>query len=104
MSQHLSLSLKKCVFCPKRMEFVGHDVCTGGNKPTQSKHSLLKTWPPFEVARDIHSFLGFLIFYNKYIPYFEQRVEPLRDLAKLDLDADVSSLMAGEHHKAREDC
>ena len=78
MSQNLSLSLKKCLFCPERMEFVGHDVCTDGNRPAQSKHSLLKTWPPFKVARDIHSFLGFLNFYNNYIPYFEQRVEPLR--------------------------
>ena len=103
MSQNLSLSLKKYLFCPERMEFVGHDVCTDGNRPAQSKHSLLKTWQPFKVARDIHSFLGFLNFYNNYIPYFEQRVEPLRDLAKLDLDTEVSSLMADEHHKARED-
>ena len=43
MSQNLSLSLKKCLFCPKRMEFVGHDVCADGNRPAQSKHSLLKT-------------------------------------------------------------
>ena len=40
MSQNLSLSLKKCLFCPERMEFVGHDVCTDGNRPAQSKHSL----------------------------------------------------------------
>ena len=90
-------------FCIERMEFVGHDVCTDGNKPAQSKHSLLKTWPPFKVARDIHSFLGFLNFYSNCIPYFKQHVEPLRDLAKFDLDAEVSDLMAGEHHKARKD-
>ena len=91
------------LFCPEQMEFVGHDMCTDGNRPAQSKHSLLKTWPSFKVARDIHSFLGFLIFYNSYIPNFEQRVKSLRNLAKLDLDTVVDSLMAGEHHKARED-
>ena len=78
MFHKMSFSLMKCLFCPERMEFVGHDVCIDGNRPAQSKHSLLKTWPPFEVARDIHSFLGILNFNNSYIPYFEQRVESLR--------------------------
>ena len=27
MSQNLCLSLKKCLFCPERMEFVGRDMC-----------------------------------------------------------------------------
>ena len=31
MSQNLSLSLNKCLFCPERMKFVGHDVCTDWN-------------------------------------------------------------------------
>ena len=43
MSQNLSLSLKKCAFCPECMAFVGRDVCIDGNRPTQSKRSLLKT-------------------------------------------------------------
>ena len=102
MSQNLSLSLKNIYFV-LWMEFVGHDVCIDGNRPAHSKHTFLKTWPPFKMARDIHSFLGFMNFCNSYIPYFEQRVESLRDLAKLDLDTEVASLMAGEHHKARKD-
>ena len=68
MSQNLFLSLKKCLFCPNRMEFVGHDVCENGNRPAQSKRGLLKTWPKFEVVRDVASFLGFLNFYSMYIP------------------------------------
>ncbi len=41
ISQNLSLSLKKSFFCPDRMEFVGHDVCSNGNRPAMSKHSLM---------------------------------------------------------------
>ena len=59
MPQNLSLSLKTCLFCPERMGFVGHDICSDGNQEAQSKHSLLKPWPPFKVARDIHSFFWF---------------------------------------------
>ena len=59
--------IEKCLFCPERMECVGRDVSTDGNRPVQSKHSLLKTSPSFKVARDIHSFLGFLNFYRVII-------------------------------------
>lgn len=78
MSQNLSLLLKKCLFCQGHMEFVGHDGCPGGNCPAQPKHSLLKTWPAFRIARDVASFLGFLNLYAYYIPYFEQCVAPLK--------------------------
>ena len=46
------------------MEFVGNDVCINGNFPSQSKHYLMNNWPPFEVARDVASFLGFLNFHS----------------------------------------
>ena len=103
ISQNLSLSLKKCLFCPDRMEFVGHDVCIDGNRPAMSKHALLKAWPPFKLARDVASFLGFLNFYSSYIPYFEQRVAPLRAMAKLEMDAPVENLMKTEQIDARKD-
>ena len=47
MSQNLSLLLKKCLFCPERIEFAGHDVCENGNQPAQSKHDLLRTCRSF---------------------------------------------------------
>ena len=45
MAYHLSLSLRKSFIFPKRFEFIGNDVCPEGNRPAQSKHQLLKTWP-----------------------------------------------------------
>ena len=38
LSHNLSLSLKKCLFCSDRMEFVSHNVCVNGNCPAQLKH------------------------------------------------------------------
>ena len=92
LSQNISLSLKKCLFCPERMEFVSHDVCINGNCPTQLKNPLMKTWPPFEVDRYVASFLGFLNFYSMYIPYFEQRVTYLCTLANFDMDHDITAI------------
>ena len=57
----------------------------------------------FRTARDVSSFLGFLIFYGAYISWFEERAAPLRDLAKLDIQSNIEPLMKEEHFKARED-
>jgi hypothetical protein len=40
-----SLNLCKSHIFPKRFEFVGIDVCANRNRPVQSKHTLLQTWP-----------------------------------------------------------
>ena len=76
----LSLSLGKSFIFPKRFDFVGNDVCPDGNRPAQSKHQLLATWPQPELVRDIAKFTGFVQFYSKFIHHFELRVSPLRDL------------------------
>ena len=86
-----------------QMEFVGVDACLGGNRPTMSKSELYKHWPPFLVARDIASFLGFVSFYGKFIPYFEHRAAPLHDLARLKMTAPVVELLTHTHEAARKD-
>jgi hypothetical protein len=55
-------------------------VCPEGNRPTQSKHQLLATWPQPELVRDVAKFIGFVQFYIKFIHHFELQVSPLRDL------------------------
>ena len=82
---------------------MGHDVCENGNRPAQSKHQLLKTWPDFKIARDIASFLGFLNFYSLYVPYFEQWAAALRPLEKLETEADITQLITPEVAEARKD-
>lgn len=85
-AQNLSLSLKKSIFLPKRVTFVGHDVCDDGNRPAQSKHQLLETWPEFTDVRSISSFVGLVNFYAKYIPNMELRIFQMRELLKLEYD------------------
>lgn len=81
-SQNFSLNLRKCHFFPERLEFVGIDVTPDGNRPAQSKHELLKTWPTPMIVKDVASFIGFAIFYSKFIPMFEVRISRLRELTK----------------------
>jgi hypothetical protein len=73
----LTLSLRKSHFFLKRVEFVGIDISVDGDRPTMSKHKLLRHWPSPELVRDVASFVGFLQFYSKFIPFFEVRSLPL---------------------------
>jgi hypothetical protein len=100
----LSLSLKKSFIFPKRFEFVGNDVCPKGNRPAQSKHQLLTTWPQPELVRDIAKFIGFVQFYSKFIHHFELRVAPLRELVTNNEYVDpVAPIWTGAAQHAMDD-
>jgi hypothetical protein len=83
-SQNLSLKIRKCHWFPERSEFVGVDVTIDGNRPAQSKHQLLQSWPIPTIVQDVASFVGFAIFYSNYILLFEVRVKRLQELMKLE--------------------
>jgi hypothetical protein len=58
MAYHLLLSLKK----NQCFEFFGNNVCPEGNRPAQSKHQLLQTWPQPEIVCDVAKFIDLLYF------------------------------------------
>ena len=74
---NLSWKLKKCQWFPKKVEFVGVDISVDGNMPAQSKFGMLIVWKYPSKPREIISFIGFAIFYFRWIPYFEMKVSPL---------------------------
>jgi hypothetical protein len=68
---NLSLKLSKSHIFPNRFEFVGVNVCANGNRPAQSKHVLLQTWPNPTEVQCVAKFAGFAQFYSRWIPNFE---------------------------------
>jgi hypothetical protein len=78
----LSLNLCKSHIFLSRFEFVGINVCTDGNHPTQSKHTLLKTWPAPKTVCNVAKFIGFAQFYSRFIHNFKLRIAPLREITK----------------------
>ena len=75
-----TLNLKKCNFLKKRFEFVGHDILSMGNTTAQSKYDLINDWKLPESADGLHSFVSLCNFYTKFLPMFEMKVAPLRQL------------------------
>jgi hypothetical protein len=79
---HLTMKLKKCQWFPKEVEFVGVDISVKGNSPARSKFQYLQVWKTPKSPREIMSFIGFGMFYCRWIPYFELLVSPLRQVIK----------------------
>ena len=78
--RRLSLSLPKSRFFVERVEFVGVDISESYNMPARSKHELVRSWPKPNDIRAVALFIAFGMFYSKWIPYFEIKVQPLRKL------------------------
>jgi hypothetical protein len=77
-SQNLSLNLRKChcgfLIVWSLWELTSHRKAT----------AQLKTWPSPTTVKDVASFVGFAVFYSKYIPLFETRITRLCEIMKLD--------------------
>ena len=78
----VSFQLKKCEFLKDRVEYVGHNMTANGNCPAQSKFDLIKEWKLPTNGTSLHSFIGLINFYHRYIPYFEIIIKPLRTLER----------------------
>ena len=79
---------------------MGVDISVDGNMPAASKFGMLNAWKYPSTPREIMAFIGFAIFYFKWIPYFEMKVSPLRNLIKsCSLDSKFSEGAFDVAHK-----
>lgn len=75
-----TLNLYKCDFLQDKFEFVGHDILSTGNTTAESKYDLISNWPLPVTADSLYSFISLCNFYNWFLPLFEMKVTPLRQL------------------------
>ena len=78
----VNFQLKKCDLLKDQVEYVGHDLTSDGNCPTQSKFDLISNWELPMHGPSLHSFIGLVNFYHKYIPFFEITLKPLQTLER----------------------
>ena len=76
---NLKISLHKCVFCVKELDFLGFNVSTAGLKPTENKISELKEFPYPTDSKALRRYLGMVGFYRKLVPNFASIVLPLTE-------------------------
>ncbi|MHA7856433.1 reverse transcriptase family protein, partial [Marinobacter shengliensis] len=78
----LSFNPKKCDFFLERVEWIGIDLRPDGNSPASSKYDMVHSWPLPSSGVSLHSFVGLLNFYARFIAHFEDKVGPLRTLVR----------------------
>lgn len=81
------------------LEFLGHNICSQGVSPSESKIAALRTFREPQNEAEVRSFLGLANYMNKYIPNLATIDEPLRNL----LHKDVKFEWTEKHSKTFQD-
>ena len=74
----LTLNKEKCKFHMSELEFLGHLLSAQGIGPSQTKVEAVTEVRQPESAAAVHSFLGLVNFYARFIPDLATVSEPLR--------------------------
>ena len=76
----ITVNLKKCRFFPEQAEFVGIDITGQGNQPASSKFKAFRELGelvPTSIGQ-IRKIIGFIGFYQEWLPFYEVRVDKWR--------------------------
>lgn len=78
----LKLNKEKCVFFPASMRYLGHILQDGCLIPDPEKVKALSLIKQPKTAHDLRSILGFVGYYQQYIPNFSRTLAPVFDILK----------------------
>jgi hypothetical protein len=78
----LLLKAKKCTFCKKETEFLGHTLSADGITMQTSKLKKVANFPVPSSTAEVHSFLGLTGYYRKFVKDYASIVGPLYDLIR----------------------
>ena len=70
----------KCEFWLKKVSFLGHVVFNGGIVVDPSKVEDMLNWKPLSNVSEIHSFLGLVGYYRRFIEGFSKLAKPMTTL------------------------
>jgi hypothetical protein len=71
---------KKCEFHQSKIEFLGVDISRNRFKMDDKKTSVITDWQSLTSIRAVHQFIGFINFYQRWIPGFSEVTRPLHNL------------------------
>jgi hypothetical protein len=75
---------EKCEFHKEEIEFLGLIIGKGKVKMDNGKTKAIEEWPTPKRVKDIQTFLGFAIFYRRFIKGFSQKARAMNELLRKD--------------------
>lgn len=82
----LKLKIAKCYFVAEELPFLGHILTRKGVKKDVDKIRPILDFPVPDTRKKLHSFLGFMTYYRKFIYSFGAIAAPLSRLLKKDTE------------------
>jgi hypothetical protein len=80
----ISLNLKKCIFFSPFGVLLGHILCKQGLLVDPSKIAIIVDFPPPTLVKQMHTVLGIIGYYRKFIKGYAQIIAPMEKLLKKD--------------------
>ena len=80
----LYLKPEKCEFHVQEVKYLGLIITTEGVRIDPAKVADVKDWETPSNLKDVQAFLGFVNFYQRFIPWYSKLVAPLTALTKKD--------------------
>ena len=82
---HISLNLKKCIFCAPFGILLGHIVCKQGLMVDPGKIAIIVSLPPLKSVKQLHTMLGHTRYYRKFIKGYAHITAPMEKQLKKDI-------------------
>ena len=81
----LSMKLSKFHFFAKKIQYLGHILGTEGFKPVPAKTEAIRAMHPPVNPKQVHTFLGLVGYYRKFIKNFAKIAKPLTMLTQMEV-------------------
>lgn len=82
----LELRLDKCSFLKNKIDFLGYSVDINGITPCTDHIKSVQSYPLPKNKKELHSFVGLISYFRKYISNFSIEAKPLYDLLRNNVD------------------
>ncbi|XP_063281817.1 uncharacterized protein LOC134566035 [Pelobates fuscus] len=86
----LTLKPEKCHVGIAEVQYLGHRVGSGKQKPEPAKIEAITQWPQPRTKTQVMAFLGTAGYYRKFVAEYSALAKPLTDLTKKSLPRQIA--------------
>ena len=80
--RRVMLNLTKCQVVVTEVDFLGHHLSTEGIRSAEEKVEAIRKWSSPRSVKELRRFLGFVSYYQQYIPCFGSKTAVMSNLLK----------------------